>query len=252
MRCLLIEHPDGLVLIDTGLGNKEDAKFHEIYGIENRGPGNRTALEAALREAGHPPGDVRWVINTHLHFDHAGGNTWREVGTDGALVGEPQLTFPRATYLVQRGELAFAREANERTQASYLPGNYEPIAAADRWRLVDGAVEVIPGISVRPTPGHVPFHQSVVVTSAGETLLYLADVMPTRHHLPLPWIMGYDVEPLRTLESKRALHADALAGDWRLFFEHDPDVIMGRVTTGTRGGPELADPVAAPDGEAKS
>jgi len=257
MRCLLVEHAEGPVLIDTALGNKEDAKFRDIYGIENEGPDGRSQLEAALAEAGYAPKDVRVVINTHLHFDHAGGNTWVEGRKDGRTEGggegtdrpsvlpSVRLTFPNATYMVQAGDLDFARRPNERTRASYLPHNFEPVAAAGRLSLLEGDVEVLPGIGVRLTPGHVPFHQSVVVRSGGETLCFLADVMPTRHHLPLPWIMGYDVEPLRTLESKRRLVADALDQGWWLCFEHDHDVVMGRLVAGEKGT-ELVDQVPAP------
>lgn len=241
MRCLLIEHPDGLVLIDTGLGNKEDARFHDIYGAENAGQGGRTGLEDAIREAGHTPEAVRWVINTHLHFDHAGGNTW--IDRDSGGLATP--TFPSATYVVQRGELEFARHTNERTRASYLPDNFEPIEAAGQWRLLDGEEAILPGISARLTPGHVPYHQSILIEAGGEALLFLADVVPTRHHLPLPWIMGYDLEPLRTLESKRQLHREAMAAGWWLCFEHDADVVMGRLREGERG-PELDQQVAAP------
>jgi glyoxylase-like metal-dependent hydrolase (beta-lactamase superfamily II) len=251
LRCLLVEHPDGLVLIDTGLGNKEDDKFLEIYGVENRGTRGATQLEDALAEAGYTPDEVRWVINTHLHFDHAGGNT-TVGGADrraaGGGVGQPppiRLTFANATYVVQEEELAFARHTNERTRASYLPHNFEPVAAAGKWRLLRGDTEVLPGISVRLTPGHVPFHQSVLLRSQKETLCYLADVMPTRHHLALPWIMGYDLEPLRTLESKRALVRAAAEEGWWLYFEHDPDTIMGRLRPAERGV-ELVDQVPSP------
>ncbi len=228
MRPLLVEHPDGLVLVDTGLGDKEDAKFHEIYGVENAGDPGPTRLEDALRSLGHAPADVRWVINTHLHFDHAGGNTLRD-GADGVRLG-----FPNATYVVQRNELEYARHTNERTRASYLPHNFEPVDAAGRWRLLDGDGEALPGISVRLTPGHVPWHQSILVRDGGETLCFLGDVIPTSQHLPLPWIMGYDVEPLRTLESKRALLAEAGREGWLLAFEHDPEVGLARAG-GERG-----------------
>ena len=233
MRCLLIEHPDGLVLVDTGLGNKEDPKFHDIYGIANAGRQGPTQLEDAILAAGHRPADVAFVINTHLHFDHAGGNTVRPSGTPEE--DPPALAFPHATYVVQRGELEFARHTNERTRASYLPANFEPVDRAGRWRLVEGDGEILPGISARLTPGHVPWHQSILVESEGAALLYLADVMPTSAHLPLPWIMGYDLEPMRTLESKRALLQDAAERDWWLFFEHDASVVMGRLERdGTR------------------
>jgi len=256
MRCLLVEHPDGLVLIDTGLGNKEDPKFMDIYGVENQGKQGPTQLEDALAEAGYQPRDVRYVINTHLHFDHAGGNT----RVDGEVSGvggvkEPdrtvltvptvRLSFSNATYLVQRGDLEFARHSNERTRASYLPHNYEPIVTAGKFQLLEGDGAVFPGIAVRLIPGHVPFLQGILLQSGPDTLFYLADLIPTRHHLPLPWIMGYDVEPLRTLESKRRLIREALAGGWWLFFEHDPDLVMGRLS-GVEKGAELVEVVASP------
>jgi glyoxylase-like metal-dependent hydrolase (beta-lactamase superfamily II) len=227
MRCVLVEHDDGLVLIDTALGNKEDAKFLDIYGVENQGLEGATQLEDALASAGFLPRDIKWVINTHLHFDHAGGNTTMDPDLENDPRRHVRPTFPNATYVVQRGELEFARHTNERTRASYLPHNFEPIAGANRWRLLDGDEEVLPGISVRLTPGHVPFHQSVLLQDRGETALFVGDLFPTTSHLPLPWIMGYDLEPLRTLESKRAILNEAVAGGWRLIFEHDPRVGMG-------------------------
>jgi glyoxylase-like metal-dependent hydrolase (beta-lactamase superfamily II) len=227
MRCLLIEHRDGLVLVDTALGNKEDAKFLDIYGVENQGLEGATQLEDALASAGFLPKDVKWVVNTHLHFDHAGGNTTMDPELENDPRRHVRPAFPNATYVVQRGELDFARHTNERTRASYLPHNFEPIAAANRWRLLDGNTDILPGVSVRVTPGHVPYHQVVMVSDAGETAVFVGDLFPTTSHLPLPWIMGYDLEPLKTLESKRALLADAVAGRWRLIFEHDSRVVMG-------------------------
>jgi glyoxylase-like metal-dependent hydrolase (beta-lactamase superfamily II) len=240
MRCLLIEHPSGPVLIDTGLGNKEDAAFRQANGVENQGPNGRSLLEAGLAEAGIDPSEVRWVINTHLHFDHAGGNTWEEIDENGVAVGGPRLTFPRAAHVVQWGELEFARHLNERTRIAYLPPNFEPVAEAGRWRLLRGDVDILPGISARVTPGHVLNHQSVVVKSGGETLVFLGDVMPTSFHLKLPWITAFDVEPLRTLESKRKLLRVAEDESWWMFFQHDPSVIMGRLGMG-EGGAALSD-----------
>ena len=219
LRCLLVEHDDGLVLVDTGLGNKEDAKFKDIYGVANEGKDGRTQLEDALAELGYAPTDVRWVIDTHLHFDHAGGNTFRDPS------GRVSLSFPKARYVVQRRELEFARHTNERTAASYLPPNFEPVP----FNLIDGEAEPLPGIRCLPTPGHVPYHQSVLVESGGERVCFLADLVPTSAHLPLPWIMGYDLEPLVTLESKRRLYGRAEAEGWLLFFEHDPAVVAGRL-----------------------
>ena len=232
LRCVLIEHDAGLILIDTGLGNKEDEKFRDIYGVDNAGKNGPTRLEDALAALGHKSADVRWVINTHLHFDHAGGNTWR----DGA--GAVRPSFPAATYVVQKRELEFARHTNERTAASYLKHNFDPIT----FRLVDGETEVLPGIRCLPTPGHVPYHQSILVESGGDRACFLADLVPTSAHVPLPWIMGYDLEPLVTLESKRRLYARAEAEGWLLWFEHDPVVVAGRLGRDGKGF-GLVDPV---------
>ena len=225
LRCLLVEHDDGLVLIDTGLGNKESAKFIDIYGVVNAGIRGPTQLEDALSAAGFRPADIRWVINTHLHFDHAGGNTYREPG------GAVAVSFPNARYVVQARELEFARHTNERTAASYLPPNFEPVP----FTPVDGEVEVLPGIRYLPTPGHVPHHQSVLIESAGERGCFLADLVPTSAHLPLPWIMGYDLEPLVTLESKRRVYQRAEAEGWLLWFEHDPEIVAGRLQREGKG-----------------
>ena len=221
LRCLLVETPDALVLIDNGVGNKENERFHDIYGIENAG--EPTRLEDGLRAAGFQPDDVDIMLDTHLHFDHAGGNTLRD--EDGQI----QLSFPRARYLVQKGEWEFAHLRNERIQASYLPDNFDPVHTAGKFEFLEGNQQVLPGISVLRTPGHTPHHQSVLVQSEGETAIFLADVVPTSAHVPLPWIMAYDVEPLVTLESKRGLWTRARQENWLLVFEHDPEVAWGRL-----------------------
>jgi glyoxylase-like metal-dependent hydrolase (beta-lactamase superfamily II) len=223
MRCLLVEHESGLVLIDTGAGNKENEKFHDIYGVENAGAGGRTQLEDGLRELGVAPTDVALVINTHLHFDHAGGNTARDAS--GSIVP----TFPNARYVVQKGEYEYATHPNERTAASYFPHNYVPIHECGQFEFVSGEREIVSGISVLPTPGHVPYHQGIKLESDGEIAFYLADLAPTAAHLPLPWIMGYDVEPLVSLETKRRIFARALAEEWLMVFEHDAQVPWGKL-----------------------
>lgn len=221
LRCLLVEAPNALVLIDTGVGNKFDEKFADIYGISNAG--DPTRLEDGIRDAGFQPDDVDIVLNTHLHFDHAGGDTLRR--DDGGVVP----AFPGARYVVQRGELDFAHSRNERIRASYLTENFDPITEAGLWDLVEGDAVVTEGVRVVPTPGHTPFHQSVLIDGGGDVACYLADVCPTAAHVPLPWIMGYDLEPLVTLESKRGLWSRALEEDWLLVFEHDPRVPWGRL-----------------------
>ena len=232
LRCLLVETPDALVLVETGLGNKENEKFLDIYGVDNAasaGSPYPDRLQEAIAAAGFSTADVSVVIDTHLHFDHAGGNTFR----DGE--GQVRVSFPNAAYHVQKGEWEWAHRSNERTSASYLPDNYEPVMKAGRLTLVEGDVEIVPGISVYRTPGHCPHHQSVLVRSEGETACFLADVMPTFAHLPLPWIMGYDVEPLVTLESKRALIPRAVDERWLLVSTHDPFTPWGRVVAEGKG-----------------
>jgi glyoxylase-like metal-dependent hydrolase (beta-lactamase superfamily II) len=230
MRCLLVEHDVGPVLIDTGAGNKEDAKFHEIFAIENGGAPGPTALEDGLRAAaGIAPEDVAVVLNTHLHFDHAGGNT--RLTPEGAVVP----SFPNARHVVQRGEYEFATHPNERTAGSYFARNFVPVHEAGLFDFVEGETEILPGIRLLPTPGHVPFHQSVLLESDGERALFLADLIPTTAHLPLPWIMGYDVEPLVTLETKRRILRVATEEQWLLMFEHDAAVAWGRVAAEGKG-----------------
>jgi glyoxylase-like metal-dependent hydrolase (beta-lactamase superfamily II) len=223
MRCLLIEHPSGLILIDSGAGNKENAKFHDIYGVENAGANGRTALEDGLAQLGVSPEQIAFLISTHLHFDHAGGNTF----IDDA--GGVRPTFPRARYFVQRGEYEFATHPNERTAASYFDRNYVPTLESGQLELLEGESEIVDGIGVIVTPGHVPYHQSIVIRSGGETAIFLGDLVPTHAHLPLPWIMGYDVEPLVTLESKRGLLKRVEQENWTVIFEHDAVVPWGRV-----------------------
>lgn len=223
MRCIVVEHEIGPVLIDTGAGNKENAKFHEIYGVENAGDRGATALEDGLRTLGIHPADVALVIDTHLHFDHAGGNT-RKL-EDGRIVP----AFPKARYVVQRGEYEYATHPNERTAGSYFPHNYVPLREADLFDFVEGEREIATGIRLIPTPGHTPHHQSVLLDGGGERAIYLADLVPTSAHLPLPWIMGYDVEPLVTLESKRRILHRAAEEEWLAIFEHDIAVPWGKV-----------------------
>lgn len=222
MRCLLIEHDIGPVLIDTGAGNKESEKFYDIYGVENRGERGPTALEDGLLEIGVRPEDVALVINTHLHFDHAGGNTVLE--SDGRI----RPAFVNAKYVVQSGEYAFATHTNERTAGSYFPHNFVPLAESNRYDFIEGEREIVAGIRSVHTPGHTPWHQSLLLDSGGERALYIGDLIPTTAHVPLPWIMAYDVEPLVTLETKRRTLARAKAESWTLVFEHDANTAWAK------------------------
>ena len=223
LNCLLIRAGRKNILVDTGLGDKEDAKFQEMFAVE-RIP----TLRDSLKMQGLTPEDIHMVVNTHLHFDHAGGNTVRE---NGAIVP----TFPRAKYFVQRGEYEDAARANERTRASYRRENFTPVAHVDQWEFMDGETELVPGVSVVVTEGHTRHHQSIKIESEGQIAFYLGDLIPTVSHLPLAYIMGYDLYPLQTLETKRWVLDRALSENWLLVFEHDPRVLMGRVRKDVEG-----------------
>ena len=229
MRCLLIEHDIGPILIDTGAGNKENDKFYEIYGVENAGDPGPTRLEDGLRQLGFLPEDITLVINSHLHFDHAGGNTTKDAS--GAI----RPTFPNARYVVQQAEYHWATHTNERTAGSYFPHNFVPLHEAAMYDFVNGEAEIVPGIRALPTPGHTPGHHGLLIESAGERAFYIADLVPTTAHLPLPWIMGYDVEPMVTLETKRRILARAVAEDWLVVFEHDVATAWSRIGQDARG-----------------
>jgi len=221
LRCLLVETPNALVLVDTGIGPKESEKFKDIYGVDNAG--DPTRLEDAIRFVGFDPRDVDLVVSTHLHFDHAGGNV--HLSPDGALVP----AFPRARFIIQKGELDFAGSPSERVRASYMGKNYAPLVEAGLVDQVDGPTALVQGIQLLPTPGHTPFHQSVVLESEGEKAIFLADLCPTSAHLPLPWIMGYDLEPLVTLETKKIVWEKVREEGWILIFQHDSVVPWGRL-----------------------
>ncbi len=221
LRCLLVEAPSALVLVDTGIGNKESEKFQDIYGVQNSGAPTR--LEDGIRAAGFEPAEVDIVVNSHLHFDHGGGNTLLE--EDGRIVP----AFPEARHVVQRQELEFAHLDNERIRASYMEKNFDPVMDGGLWDLAEGESVVTEGVRLLPTPGHTPHHQSILVESQGETACFLADACPTTAHIPLPWIMGYDLEPLVSLETKRRLWEQATAEEWLLVFEHDPRTPWGRL-----------------------
>jgi glyoxylase-like metal-dependent hydrolase (beta-lactamase superfamily II) len=223
LNCLLIRAHGKNILVDTGLGSKVDTRFQDRFAIERKPP-----LEDSLKRVGLAHEDVHMVVNTHLHFDHCGGNTMRE---------EDQVVsaFPKAKYFVQRGEYEDAVRANERTRASYLKENFTPIAHVNLWEFLDGDTEIVLGVSVVVTGGHTAHHQAVKIHSEGKTALYLGDLIPTVSHLPLPYIMGYDLYPLQTLESKRWILDRAFEEKWLLVFEHDPKVQMGYVKKDVEG-----------------
>ena len=210
LNCLLIQTPEKNVLVDTGIGEKLDDKFKGIYRVERD-----FGLITSLEKNGLKPEDIDFVINTHLHFDHCGGNTIKK---DGKFVP----TFSNAKYIIQKQEWHDATQSNERTKASYLKENFIPIEETRQLILVDGEHEIIPGIKVIATNGHTQGHQSVLLESEGKKALYLGDLIPTTSHVKIPYIMGYDLYPLDVMEKKEEVLRQAIEEKWLLIFEHDP------------------------------
>ena len=229
MRCLLLRGHGRTILVDTGVGHKEDAKFEEIYAVDH----GHSTLAGSLAALGVAPADVTDVVLTHLHFDHVGGATER--APDGSL----RPTFPSAAYHVQRAHWEWAHES-VREQASFLAGNLDPLEASGQLALADGEASPFPGVSYVVVDGHTRAQQLVLVEGgAGEgataPLLFAGDLVPTAAHVPLLWVMAYDVEPLRTIAEKGRVLARAAAEGWTVVFEHDPEVAAARVEQTERG-----------------
>jgi glyoxylase-like metal-dependent hydrolase (beta-lactamase superfamily II) len=217
LNVALVEAAGKRILVDTGVGDKWGEKDKAIYKIDRS-----ESLLSSLRALSLGPEDIDYVINTHLHFDHAGGNTRLEAGK---LVP----TFPRARYVVQLGEWEDATAPNERNRASYIDANYVPVAEHKQLETVQGDAEIVPGVKVVVVGGHTAYFQMVLVEGGGRTLAMPADVLPTTSHVALPFIMSYDLFPLGTLEAKRRLLQDAATLGWSVLFYHDPRLPLGRV-----------------------
>jgi methylmalonyl-CoA epimerase len=213
------------MIIDAGLGDKDGEAFHEIYGVDRT-----RSLDHTLAEAGLSVEDVQIVLASHLHFDTAGGFTMRDAA------GRIRPRFPRAQYIVRRGEWDDALHPHERNRASYLADNYAPLADAGVLQLVDDDLTIMPGVKVRRTGGHTMHHQMVVIESGGKTAAFVAGLMPTPAHAADPWIMGCDLYPMDTLGAKQRFVKEAMAKEILVFFEHDPLMAAGyiRETEGKR------------------
>jgi len=210
MNCLLIRDGVGnVVVVETGAGPKLTERSKQNFGID--GP---PRLLDELARRGVRPDEVTLVVNTHLHFDHAGGNTYR----DGDRV---VATFPRASYVFQRLEWVDANAPNERTRGSYFAEDYAPLEATGKLELIDESVEILPGIRLDRLPGHTRGTQTVRVSDSGETLFFSSDFMPDRHHLRLPWIPAFDLFPLETLAAKKVILPRAVSEGWLVGFTHD-------------------------------
>jgi glyoxylase-like metal-dependent hydrolase (beta-lactamase superfamily II) len=232
-RCLLaIDAAAGRrVLVDTGMGDKWDARRVEMYGIDR----SRGDLSAGLARHGLTRADVTDVVLTHLHFDHAGGATRRG---DGGL----ELAFPRATFHLQRRSWHWALAPTDRDRGSFLGEDVEALAHSNRLHLLDGACELLPELEIIVSDGHTPGQQLPRFHGAGTHLTFCGDLIPTRAHLKVPWVMAYDLQPLTTVEEKKMLLAQAIEDDGILFFEHDPEIAACRLVEAD-GQPIFREPV---------
>jgi len=263
LRPLLVKTPEALVLIESGIGDKQDEKFQGIYRVEHK-----TNLRTSLAAAGFQPEQVTHLVHTHLHFDHCGGATKRSStdSTDAESASSAKSadtqnrivpTFPNAQFCVQEKEWQMALNPDIRSRASYLPENYIAYQETGQLRLLKGDCEVTPGVRVILTGGHTAGHQVVVIERPEGTVprkkrgqsasrdnphfcalgqspraskaIYWGDLIPTCSHINVPYVMGYDTMPLQTMEWKEKLLKQALAEDWLMFFEHDPELACARL-----------------------
>jgi glyoxylase-like metal-dependent hydrolase (beta-lactamase superfamily II) len=216
LRPLLVVAGDNRILIDTGIGDKWNAEKTDIYRIEHT-----DTIESSLARTGFKPEDITKVVLTHLHFDHAGAATKLD------STGKPLPRFPNARYYVQQKEWEIALNPNRRSRAAYLSENFLPLQETGQLELIDGNSELVLGLELVLTGGHTPGHQIVMIRSRGETAIYWGDLIPTRSHIATPYIMGYDLLPLETMEQKEKLVTEAIAGKWLSFLEHDPEYACG-------------------------
>lgn len=225
MRCLLIEHNDRLILVDNGMGDKQDAKFFSYYH-----PHGEDTVEKSLAKVGYTPADISDVFLTHLHFDHCGGSIKRE--------GDKLVpAFPNATYWSNKAHWDWAVHPNAREKASFLPENILPIQESGKLQFVETpeGEEWQPGIRIRYVDGHTEQMMLLQIDYNGTTILYCADLVPSAAHVSMPWVMAYDMRPLDTLAEKERLLNMAADNNWLLYFEHDPKIACASLVKDEKG-----------------
>jgi len=230
-----------IVLIDVGAGDKLTPKLQAIYRVDY----SQHDLLGSLASAGVTPAQVTDVILTHLHFDHCGGSTILaeengaaekdRTGAESELGPEAVPTFPNAEYHIQRRQWEWALSPSERDYASYFPENFVPLEKSGQVNLVDGETELLPDLYLLVVDGHTPGQQLPLIRTTQRTFLYCGDLFPTSSHIHLPYIMSYDLEPLKTIEDKKRILPQAVEEEWTFFFEHDARIECGYVEETERG-----------------
>jgi len=211
MRCLLVVDSDRRILIDNGIGSKQDEKWLRHYYLNGE-----ATLESSLEKAGYTPDDITDVILTHMHFDHCGGSVkWNEDKTGY------ELAFPNAIYWTSKKQFDWATNPNRREKASFLKENILPIQESGQLNLIEEEGTYIPNIDFKLYGGHTGGQVIPHVKYNGKTVVFMADLMPSSAHIPMPWIMAYDTRPLQTLKDRERFYAEAVENDYILFFEHD-------------------------------
>jgi glyoxylase-like metal-dependent hydrolase (beta-lactamase superfamily II) len=223
-RTLLLKSGSRKILIDTGTGNKWNDKSAEIYNFNPRHP----LLRENLINTGTTPDEITDVILTHLHFDHAGGSTLSE---KGKLIP----AFPNAKYYVQEKNFNWAMEPSERDKGSYIKENFTPLKEEGVLNFFNGNCMFDDEIELINVHGHTFYQQLVKISDGSDTILYCADLFPFVSHIALPYIMGYDLQPLETLKEKKKMLARAADENWKLFFEHDPEIVIASVVKTDKG-----------------
>ncbi len=214
LRCLLIEEGNRLILIDTGMGTKQNDKFFGYYFLH----GNDT-LEKSLNKYGFTHNDITDVVLTHLHFDHCGGAI--NYNDDKTLLTP---AFKNATYYSNQKHWNWALTPNVREKASFLKENILPIQESGQLKFIDETTELIKGVNFIEVNGHTEAMMLPLIHYKNTTIAYMADLIPSAAHLPLPYVMAYDMRPLQTLTEKQTILNKAIDNNWTLFFEHDPNV----------------------------
>ena len=218
MRCLLLDNGNDVVLIETGIGNKNNQKFIDMFCIEQ----SSFPLKDELKKHGYDLEDITHVILTHLHFDHAGGATY----FDGIDIIP---TFPNAEYIISETNWDSGINPNPKDRASYLIENFEPIEARGKLRLVKDNEQIMDTIEGLAFYGHTTGQQLIKITVDNDSLIFCSDLIPLKSHLKIPWIMGYDLNAMKTLEEKTLFLEEASRKKWLLFFYHDPNTVAVRI-----------------------